>query len=797
MGIHTDTIQKLYVAYFSRPADAGGLAFWEGIVAAAQGDTSAVTAAFANSQEYRDTYAGRTPVEVVTAVYRNLFNRDPEPVGLKFWADGLAARLFTVDVAVTAIAAGAQGADLDTFNNKVRAGVAFTNALDHHPEQAAYQGEDAIAAAKAFTSTITDNASVDSALARLDATVAAFVAASKASISFTLSANADSGIAFTGGGGNDIYHATGASFNAGDELNGGGGSNQLWITADGALAAQPAGVKLKNVAGLSIVAKGAVGAAQPWDASGYEGLMSVHVKTAGGTVHLNTGSASQASVEGASGTVTVGGNALAGLAILADAALKLDTTALAATDKLASLTIGGTGGVDADLSGILPLARVDASASAGDHKLVVASATALSVSGGKGAEHLVLTGRLHNQASIALGGGNDRYDFSAAAAAGARVDGGAGEDTMVVRDGALLDTDGIYTGFEVLDFSSGHGHYDLGRAGSVTALVASARLGDDEAVRFNNGRAGSSISFYSTANAHLDFENDVVFALKDSSGAVDQLRISLFAVDGSQDGVARGSVTARSVEAKGIEEITLVSGVVNGEGGSYANAISYLHVDDARTVILGGSAKLDMSAIYSNRLALIDASSASGDFTLSAAVTTDSQNTLAYTYLGSAGQDFVYGSEAGTVFQGNAGADTIILARENGRDVIRIAKATDSVLVIGQGSNGGYDEVAFFKGGEDQFDLSMLQLPSGANRGAITIHKLSADNAPNIAALVANGAGFFNDGGSNRSLAWANDGGDGYLFIDINADGNYTGGIDTAIHILGSANLSLADFKFA
>lgn len=859
MGIHTDTIQKLYVAYFSRPADPAGLAYWESVVTASGGDTSAVTAAFANSKEYRDTYAGKTAYDVVKAVYLNLFNREPEEAGLKWWGDSVAAGSITVDVAVTAIAGGALGADLDVFNNKVRAGAAFTNALNEHPEQAAYNGDAAIAAAKAYTSTIGGNATVDAALASLDKTVAEFVAASKASIAFTLTANADKGISFTGGGGNDSFIATGASFSSGDELNGGGGSNSLSITADGALPALPANVSVQKIQELAIKAKGAVGGAQAWDASGFGGLEGISIATSSGAVNVKTGSASTITVDGHTGAATLTGDSIAAvtlanssqaasivnqtaahalaltvdkvsanaqisdaeagsvtltvkgasqirldapkaaaLTIQALGKLDLDATSLAAADKVASMVISGAGGVESDLSGILPLAKIDASSATGTHKLTVASATGLSVQGGKGQDIVTLSGRLHGEARIALGSGDDSYAFSAAASAGAKVDGGAGTDTLVLRDGALLDTGGIYTGFEVLDFSQGHGHYDLAHAGDVTSLVASAKLADDSVVSFSNARAGSSISFYSTPNAHLDFENDVVFALKDNSGANDQLRISLLAVDGSKDGVAKGSVTARSVEAKGIEEITLVSGVVNGEAGSYANAISYLHVDDAKTVKFSGTAKLDMSAIYSNVLTLIDASAASGDITLSAAVTTASENILSYTYLGSAGRDFIYGSESAVVFQGNAGADTIMLARDNGRDVVKLAKANDSLLVIGQGgqSNSGYDEVFFFESGKDSFDLSGLKLANGANRAAITIHKVVADNDGNITALVSNGTGFFNDGGTNRSLAYANDGVDGYLFIDIDADGNYNAATDTAIHILGTPTLNVADFNF-
>lgn len=47
------SIQKLYVAYFSRPADIAGLIYWEGVMAEAKSSTAAVSATFATSAEYK------------------------------------------------------------------------------------------------------------------------------------------------------------------------------------------------------------------------------------------------------------------------------------------------------------------------------------------------------------------------------------------------------------------------------------------------------------------------------------------------------------------------------------------------------------------------------------------------------------------------------------------------------------------------------------------------------------------------------------------------------------------------
>lgn len=149
-------IQKLYVAYFNRPADTAGLAYWEGVVEGAKGSTTAVSAAFAASAEYKTAYAGMANADVVNQVYLNLFGRAAEQAGKDYWAGLMTSGKITIDQVVTQIAAGAQGSDLVAYNDKVAAASAFTTALG---TTNAYSGANANAVAKLFLSGITDNAS--------------------------------------------------------------------------------------------------------------------------------------------------------------------------------------------------------------------------------------------------------------------------------------------------------------------------------------------------------------------------------------------------------------------------------------------------------------------------------------------------------------------------------------------------------------------------------------------------------------------------------------------------------------
>src|SRR5438093_1501172 len=94
-------IQKLYIAYFNRPADYFGLNYWEGVVEAANGSTAAVSAAFAASAEYKAAYAGLDTNHVLGQIYQNLFGHAADLPGLTYWADALAKKVFTIDQAVT------------------------------------------------------------------------------------------------------------------------------------------------------------------------------------------------------------------------------------------------------------------------------------------------------------------------------------------------------------------------------------------------------------------------------------------------------------------------------------------------------------------------------------------------------------------------------------------------------------------------------------------------------------------------------------------------------------------------
>ena len=257
MAVYTDAIQKLYVAYFNRPADYEGLAFWEKVLTANGGDISIVSRAHAASPEYQQQVAGKTNFQIVNQIYNNLFNRDADVEGLQFWADRLTEGTFTVDQIVKVIADNASDTDAKdatTYKNKVAAATAFTAELNTASEIIGYGGDKANAAAKTWLSTIGTDASLKAAIdpAVLAATVSTVVSASNPATQFTLTEGVDT---YTGTFGNDVVTAPAgekSTLNAGDVIDGNAGNDTLNIEVGAGINSDLSKVTIKNFETVNI-----------------------------------------------------------------------------------------------------------------------------------------------------------------------------------------------------------------------------------------------------------------------------------------------------------------------------------------------------------------------------------------------------------------------------------------------------------------------------------------------------------------------------------------------------------------
>lgn len=146
-------IQGIYVALFGRPADPAGLAYWAGVTKNGA-DLSEMLRVLPSLAEYTDQYAGKTPDQVITTVYQNLFGRAPDAEGLAFFKGQLASGAQSLATIAVNIMQGAQGDDKADVTAKVGAAELFTASLDTPGEIAAYNGAGAAALAKKFLDTV-------------------------------------------------------------------------------------------------------------------------------------------------------------------------------------------------------------------------------------------------------------------------------------------------------------------------------------------------------------------------------------------------------------------------------------------------------------------------------------------------------------------------------------------------------------------------------------------------------------------------------------------------------------------
>jgi S-layer protein len=310
MSVYTADIQKLYVAYFNRPADYSGLSFWENAMAGAKDPKTVlaqISAAFSQSTEYKATFAGMSEMQVVATVYSNLFGRIPDMSGLDFWTQRLMKHDVTVDTVVEKIAAGAQGSDITTLANKVSAATAFTKALDTPEKAIGYAGDSANSAAKAWLTTVTDDASL---------TVATNADALSSTIGTVIDNGAVTGVTYAMVKGLDTFIGTASndkiigaidSVNAEvntassiDSIDGGSGKDTFVLAGAQDLAT----TNLPTIKNIEIVELQATGKVEVSTAA-FAAVTNLNVTKAGGLVDVDAAASTDISVKLAANTAAV------------------------------------------------------------------------------------------------------------------------------------------------------------------------------------------------------------------------------------------------------------------------------------------------------------------------------------------------------------------------------------------------------------------------------------------------------------------------------------------------------------
>ena len=285
-----DQIQQIYLAYLGRPADPDGLAYWANQVDAEDGSLSGVIGGFSASAESDTLYGQLTTDQVITAIYVNLFNRQPDAAGLAYWKQQLDGGAVPQAQAAQAILLGALTSDATAVTNKLTIAKAFTAQVDTSAELSGYGGSASLDYARSFLKTVgADAASLQAATNSLSSAVAIATGTqttptTPSGQTFTLTAGVDT---INGTASADTIRSTlDGAFSSGDSINGGGGNDTLVVT--GASQISTSGITVTNVETASLTTGGTLNV----DTTDWTGL-----------THLTTSSQGYASVTAGSSTV--------------------------------------------------------------------------------------------------------------------------------------------------------------------------------------------------------------------------------------------------------------------------------------------------------------------------------------------------------------------------------------------------------------------------------------------------------------------------------------------------------------
>jgi len=169
---YTEQVQAMYIAYYSRPGDPGGVAYWAKRLVQSNGDSSAIINQFGNSAEYTDRLAGKDSEELINNIFVNLFGRDADAGGLVFYKNKLESGAITLASIALNISNGVSAGSNDAaiVGNKIDVATAYTTYID---ETSAEYGEQQIDQAVTLIAGITSNQEATAeAISNLEGTLA-------------------------------------------------------------------------------------------------------------------------------------------------------------------------------------------------------------------------------------------------------------------------------------------------------------------------------------------------------------------------------------------------------------------------------------------------------------------------------------------------------------------------------------------------------------------------------------------------------------------------------------------------
>ena len=582
-------VQQLYIAYFGRPADPIGQAYWAANIDAAKGDISAVIAGFSASKESAELFGNKSTIDKVTAIFQNAFGRAPEPEGLAYWVAQLDSGKVSQAQASWTIQQNAGEGDAAVVQNKLTAAQAFTAKLDTTAAITGYQGADAAQMARDFLKDVTaDNATATAAVEGAATVIEAIVAVGDVGATLVLTSGID---VLKGTSGNDVFIGDATTTQAVDQIDGGAGIDTFNLFGAGATPVLP---NMTNIERLVLTNPTA---AVTVDVSSIKDLTDVVLKGAKGSNVLTVGDAVTTTVDGSTTGVEV---KFAATAADADVALINGTT-------VDTLKVEGTGvkalnvasnGSAANTIGTLTATTVNTLNISGVQKLDITTAlsanfTSVDASANTGGVALTFGAA---DVTVTGGAGNDKFNFGTTLTAADKVDGGAGVNTISVTDQTTVAGLNAVKNISVAEFT-GATTLALGTAaGSLNnASITKLFFNNTGADVVTGADAAHTFAFAQTGNATLTMATGVSTVNVSLEGqTAGTLAVNLFAGDLTADPALVSTVNiASTVAANTLDALT-------AQAGSTFNVTG---TQDLTITALTSKATVDASA-FTGKLAI-------------------------------------------------------------------------------------------------------------------------------------------------------------------------------------------------
>jgi len=199
-GSYQDILEQLYVAYYGRPADPAGMAYWEGVLLAANAPTTieglnaaypdpgvkTVVDSFGNSAESVALYGTGNSSGFINAIYENILARSTatDLAGANYWNGLLANGTMTQAQAALAILSAAaseptSSTDEQVVANRLAVANYFTAQITAQNASAAYSGSAANAPVRLMLGSVVAGTDTTAFDATVNSTIASLVASSQ------------------------------------------------------------------------------------------------------------------------------------------------------------------------------------------------------------------------------------------------------------------------------------------------------------------------------------------------------------------------------------------------------------------------------------------------------------------------------------------------------------------------------------------------------------------------------------------------------------------------------------------